>query len=89
VKVAEDARDKSIGKLDASNKTVEKFRKMVPTGLELLVDPPVLMPIIEHIAVLEKRLPSVMAERSSIGLQRHAQEMRAEILQAKERLKAK
>ena len=89
VKVAEAARDESTGKLAASNKAVEKFRKMVPAGLELLVDAPVLMPVVEHIAILEKRLPSVMAERSSLGLQRHAQEMRAEILQAKERLKAK
>ena len=52
---------------------------MIPAGLELLVDPPVLMPVVEHIAILEKRLPSVMAERSSLGLQRHAQEMRGEI----------
>lgn len=89
VKVAENARDESNGKLAASNKTVEKLRKMIPAGLELLVDPPVLMPVVEHIAILEKRLPSVMAERSSLGLQRHAQEMRGEIMQAKERLKAK
>ena len=89
MKDAEAARDESNGKLNASNKAVEKLRKLVPAGLELLVDPPVLMPVAEHIAILEKRLPSVMAERSSLGLQRHAQEMRAEIMQAKERLKAK
>ena len=89
VKVAETARDDSNGKLVESIKTVERLRKMIPAGLELLVDPPVLMPVVEHIAILEKRLPSVMAERSSMGLQRHAQEMRAEIMQAKERLKAK
>ena len=89
VKVAEAARDESNGKLADSNKTVEKLRKMIPAGFELLVDPPVLMLVVEHIAILEKRLPSVMAERSSLGLQRHAQEMRAEILHAKERLKAK
>jgi hypothetical protein len=89
VKVAETARDEANGKLAASNKSVEKLRKIVPAGLELLVDPPVLMPVVEHIAILEKRLPSVMAERSSLGLQRHAQEMRAEIMQAKEKLKAK
>ena len=45
--------------------------------------------VVEHIAILEKRLPSVMAERSSLGLQRHAQEMKGEIMQAKERLRAK
>ncbi len=89
VKVAEAARDEANGKLAASNKTVENLRKIIPAGLELLVDPPVLMPVVEHIAILEKRLPSVMAERSSLGLQRHAQEMRGEIMQAKERLRAK
>ena len=76
VKVAEAARDESNGKLADSKKTVEKLRKILPAGLELLVDPPVLMPVVEHIAILEKRLPSVMAERSSLGLQRHAQDMR-------------
>ena len=45
VKVAQAARDESNGKLAASNKTVEKLRKIVPAGLELLVDPPVLMPV--------------------------------------------
>ncbi len=89
LKVAESSRDESNVKVTALNKTVEKLRKMVPAGLEFLVDPPVLMPVVEHIAILEKRLPSVMAERSSLGLQRHAQEMRAEIMQAKERLRAK
>ena len=89
LKVAESSRDESNVKVTALNKTVEKLRKMVPAGLELLVDPPVLMPVVEHIAILEKRLPSVMAERSSLGLQRHAQEMRGEIMQAKERLRAK
>ena len=89
VKIAEIATVEANGKLVEANKTVEKLRKIIPVGLELIVDPPVLMPVIEHIAILEKRLPSTMAERSSMGLQRHAQEMRAEILQAKERLKAK
>ena len=89
VKVAQAALDEANGKFATSSKTVEKLKMIVPAGLELLVDPPVLMPVLEHIAILEKRLPSVMAERSSLGLQRHAQEMRAEIMHAKERLKAK
>ena len=89
MKLAEGACVETNGKLAVANKAVEKLRKIVPAGLELLVDPPVLMPVVEHIAILEKRLPSVMAERSSLGLQRHAQEMRAEIMQAKERLRAK
>ena len=89
VKVTEAARDDANSKLVEANKAVEKLRKMIPAGLELLANPPVLMPVVEHIAILEKRLPSVMAERSSLGLQLHAQEMRAAIMQAKERLKAK
>jgi hypothetical protein len=89
IKAIEAARDEANGKLAASNKPVEKLRNMIPAGLELLADPPVLMPVVEHIAILEKRLPSVMAERSSLGLQLHAQEMRGAIIQAKERLKAK
>ena len=89
VKVTQAALDEANGKFATSSKTVEKLKMIVPAGLELLVDPPVLMPVLEHIAILEKRLPSVMAERSSLGLQRHAQEMRAEIMHAKERLKAK
>ena len=89
IKCAETARNEADSKLVVANKTVEKLRKLIPAGLELLVDPPVLMPVVEHIAILEKRLPSVIAERSSLGLQRHAQEMRGEIMQAKERLKAK
>ena len=89
VKATEAARDDANGKLVEANKAVEKLRKIIPAGLELLANPPVLMPVLEHIAILEKRLPSVMAERSSLGLQLHAQEMRAAIMQAKERLKAK
>jgi hypothetical protein len=89
VKCAETARNEADNKLVVANKTVEKLRKLIPAGLELLVDPPVLMPVVEHIAILEKRLPSTMAERSSLGLQLHAQEMRGAIMQAKERLKVK
>ena len=89
VKVAEAARDGVNGKLVEANKAVEKLRKIIPAGLELLANPPVLMPVIEHISILEKGLPSVMAERSSLGLQLHAQEIRGAIMQAKERLKAK
>ena len=89
VKITEAARDDANSKLVEANKAVEKLRKMIPAGLELLASPPVLMPVVEHIAVLEKRLPSVMAERSSLGLQLHAQEMRGAIMQAKEKLKAK
>ena len=89
IKVTESARDESNCKLEGANKTFEKLKNMIPAGLELLVDPPVLMPVLEHIAILEKCLPSVMAERSSLGLQLHAQQMRGAIMQAKEKVKAK
>jgi hypothetical protein len=88
VKFAQDSRDEANGKLSAANRTVEYLKKLMP-GVDLLSNPPVLMPVAEHIAVLEKHLPSVMAERSSMGLQRQAQEMRRSILQAKEKLRVK
>jgi hypothetical protein len=88
VKFAVDARDEANGKLSAASRTVEYLKKLMP-GVDLLSNPPVLMPVAEHIAVLEKHLPSVMAERSSMGLQRQAQEMRRSIMQAKEKLRVK
>jgi hypothetical protein len=88
MKFAEGARDEANDKLAFANKTVEDLKKLMP-GVDLLANPPVLMPVAEHIAVLERHLPSVMAERSSMGLQRHAQEMRGSIMQAKEKLRAK
>jgi hypothetical protein len=88
VMIAQDAREEANGKLASANKVVEYLKKLMP-GVDLLANPPVLMPVAEHIAVLERHLPSVMAERSSMGLQRHAQEMRGSILQAKEKLRVK
>ena len=79
---------RQMASLAVANKTVEDLKKLMP-GVDLLANPPVLMPVAEHIAILEKHLPSVMAERSSLGLQRHAQEMRGSIMQAKEKLRAK
>jgi hypothetical protein len=87
-KIAQDAREETNGKLAVANKAVEDLKKLMP-GVDLLANPPVLMPVAEHIAVLERHLPSVMAERSSMGLQRHAQEMRGSIMQAKEKLRVK
>jgi hypothetical protein len=88
VKVAQDAREETNGKLAVANRAVEDLKKLMP-GVDLLANPPVLMPVVEHIAVLERHLPSVMAERSSLGLQRHAQQMRGSIMQAKEKLRLK
>jgi hypothetical protein len=46
-----------------------------------------MMPISEHVAVLESLLPGVMVERSSMGMQYKCQEIRSAIFKAKEKLK--
>ena len=85
VKTAESARDEAKGQLTVAKKTIEDLKKLVP-GVDLLVDPPVLMQVSEHVAVLETLLPPVMVERSSMGMQRQGQAVRAAILKAKEKL---
>jgi len=72
--------------LTVAKQTVEKLKKLMP-GVDLLAAPPVLMAVSEHVAVLEKLLPPMMAERSSMFSQRQAQAIRAEIFKAKEKLK--
>ena len=71
--------------VDAKN-TIEKLKNLVP-GVDLLVDPPVLMPVSEHIAVLEELMPPLFVERSSLGMQRQCQLIRSAILKAKEKQK--
>ena len=41
--------DEANGKLAAANKTVEDLKKLMP-GVDLLSDPPVLMPVSEALA---------------------------------------
>jgi hypothetical protein len=102
LKIAEDACVEANGKLSPvteklavaektlseRNAVLEKFKKCMP-GLELLADPPVLMSVSEHLVVLEGLAPSVMVERSSQGMQVQGQKVRAAILQAQKRLRAK
>jgi hypothetical protein len=88
LKIAENARDKAVGDLTNANKTVEGLKKLVP-GVDLLAAPQVLMPVAEHVAVLENLLPPVVVERSSMGMQLQGQAVRSAILKAKEKLKAK
>ena len=76
------------GKLTVVNKTIEDLKKLVP-GVDLLANPPVLMSVSEHVAVLEGLLPPAMVERSSMGMQRQGQSVRSAILKAQEKLKAK
>ena len=70
------------------NKTIEDLKKLVP-GVDLLKDPPVLMAVSEHVAVLEGLLPPIVVEHSSMGMQRQGQAVRSAILKAQEKLKAK
>ena len=75
----------SGNKLTEAQKTIEDLRKQLPGGF-LLKNPPAMMPVSEHIAVLEGLLPPVMVERSSMGMQRQGQAVRSAIFKAKERL---
>jgi hypothetical protein len=73
-------------KLVEAQTTIEDLRKQLPGG-GLLKDPPKMMPIVEHVAVLEGLLPSPMVERATMTMQRECQAIRSAILQAKEKLK--
>jgi hypothetical protein len=84
-KIAESARDEAKNQLATANKTIEDLRKQLP-GVGLLTNPPVMMPLSEHINSLEKLLPSQMVQRSSLGIQRLCQEIKSEIFKAKKQL---
>jgi septal ring factor EnvC (AmiA/AmiB activator) len=84
-KTAENACDEAKNQLSNANKTIDELRKKLPGG-GLLTNPPVMLPLSEHIAILERLLPSQMVQRSSLGMQRICQGIRSEIFRAKERL---
>ena len=86
-KVAESATAESNDKLAVANKCIGAFKKAVP-GADLMANIPVLMPVSEHISILEKLLPPVVVEHSSTSMQRQGQVIRAAVFQAKEKLKA-
>jgi hypothetical protein len=77
--------EKTLGE---RNVVLEKFKKCMP-GLELLVEPPVMMPISEHLASLVRCMPALVAERSTPGMERQGAIVRSEILKGQARLKAK
>ncbi len=93
IKVIEKVEDKQLqetlsqteSKLYDAEKVIEDLRKQLP-GDGLFKDPPKMMIISEHISVLEGLLPPLVVERSSMGMQRQAQAVRAAIYKAKERL---
>lgn len=78
----------TTSKLGVAEKNIEDLRKLVPGG-GLLVNPPKMMPVAEHVVVLEGLLPPPMVERGTMGMQRQGQAIRAAILQANEKLKVK
>lgn len=83
-KDAETVRDKALGDLSTANKTIEQLKQLVP-GVDLLANPPKLMPVVETLTRLERCVPSLMVERASLGNQRHAQEVRREIYEVKQK----
>jgi hypothetical protein len=87
-KQAEELCLKTAGELTKANNLIEGYKRAAP-GVDLLAVPPVLMPVTEHIAVLERLVPPVMVERSSMGMKLEGQAIRAELFKAKEKLKVK
>jgi hypothetical protein len=93
IKVIEKVEDKQLkekltqteGKLSEAEKTIEDLHKQMPGG-GLLKNPPKMMQVTEHVTVLEGLLPPLVVERSSMGMQRQAQAVRAALFKAKERL---
>jgi hypothetical protein len=84
--VAEKKLTDTTSKLTEAERTIEQLRKQLPGG-GLLKDPPKMMPVSEHVAVLEGLLSAPMVERSTPGMKRKHEEIRSAILQAKEKLK--
>ncbi len=72
-------------KLIEMRKTVEELHKQLVEG-SLLKNPPKMMPVSEHIAILERLLRSLIFERSNLGKQRQAELIRAALFMAKELL---
>jgi hypothetical protein len=75
----------TTNKFDGSQNAKENFSKVLPEG-GLLKEQPKLMPISEHIRVLEALLPTPLVERATLGMQRECQLIRCAIFQAKETL---
>ncbi|HJW30841.1 MAG TPA: hypothetical protein VJ508_16515 [Saprospiraceae bacterium] len=76
---------KTEGRLFEAEKTIEDLRKQLPGG-GLLKNPPKMMAVTEHIAVLEKLIPPLVVERSSMSMQRQGQIVRAALFEAKTRI---
>ena len=81
---AEIARDKALGDLSVANKAVEDLKKTVP-GVDLLKNPPKLMPVSECLERLGRCDLPKMQERLSLGNQVQAQKVRKEIFEVKQK----
>ena len=71
------------GELASANVLLEKYRKVAPS-VELLVNPEPLIPQSKVVSLLEGLQPALIAERSSLGMQRQGQAVRAAVLKVKE-----
>ncbi len=93
IRVIEKVEDKQLkeklsqteGKLSEAEKTIEDLRKQIPGG-GLLKNPPKMMLVSEHIAILEGLRVPLVAERSTLSGQRQGEAVRAALFKAKERL---
>ena len=83
-KDAETTRDKALGDLSTANKTIEQLKQLVP-GVDLLKNPPKLMPVSEALERLGRCDLPKMQERLSLGNQVQAQKVRKEIFEVKQK----
>lgn len=88
LKTVEEALGENKNQLLNANKALEDMREQLPNA-SLFLKPSVMMLVSEHILVLESLVPPAMVERSSMGMQRQGQAVRAAILVAKEKLRVK
>ena len=72
---AEDKLVATQGKLAQANRTVEQLKQHVP-GVDLLKNPPTLMPVSEAVKMVKEALPAPMIQRSwGLGPQRMCQDL--------------
>ncbi|MCW4024920.1 MAG: hypothetical protein NWF01_07800 [Candidatus Bathyarchaeota archaeon] len=86
LKTVEGERDAFKSEAAAAKKTVEDYKKLMP-GVELLADPPVLMPVSEAVSMIKGVLPGQVVERAwGFGPQRMCQELQRAVNSLEKRL---
>jgi hypothetical protein len=78
------AQEEAQAQLVEAKSTIEKLKTLVP-GVDLLVDPPVLMSVSECLERLERVQLPKMLERLSLGNMVQAQKVRKEIFEVKQK----